>query len=70
MGRQDTENLFRRYKNQLTHIKTKSGATYKGKIVEITNDYVALSNDDSDNSTFVLFNAIESVVVDDEPPTP
>ena len=42
MARQDTENLFRRYKNQVTTIKTISGGLYKGRIVEVTNDYVAI----------------------------
>jgi hypothetical protein len=68
MARQDTENLFRRYKNQFTTIKTTSGGLYKGRIVEVTNDYVAISENESEGSTFVLFNSIESVVVDDVPP--
>ncbi len=67
MARQDTENLFRRYKNQFATIKTTSGGLYKGRIVEVTNDYVAIADRDSDESTFVLFNSIESVVVQDQP---
>lgn len=65
MGRQDTENLFRRYKGQLANIKANSGEVYAGRIVEITNDYVALAGLNSEKPTFVLFSAIESVVVED-----
>ena len=67
MGRQDTENLFRRYKGQLSNVKTKSGAVYTGIIAEISNDYVAISDRETDRLTFVLFGAIESVVVEDAP---
>lgn len=65
MERQHTENLFRRYKGQLINIKSVSGGVYKGYVVEITNDYVSLSDRDADDKTvtFVLFNAVESVVV-------
>lgn len=70
MGRQDTENLFRRYKNQVTTIKTISGGLYKGRIVEVTNDYVAIADHETDESTFVLFNSIESVLVEDVPTRP
>ena len=64
MERQHIENLFRRYKGQLVDIRSVSGGIYKGYIVEITNDYVSLSDRASENQTqtFVLFNAIESVV--------
>ncbi len=65
MERQHTENLFRRYKGQLVNIKSISGGVYKGYVVEITNDYVSLSDRDSEDQThtFILFSAIESVVV-------
>ncbi len=65
MERQHTENLFRRYKGQLLNIKSVSGGVYKGYVVEITNDYVSLSDRDTEDKTqtFVLFSAIESVVV-------
>lgn len=64
MERQHIENLFRRYKGQLVNIRSVSGGIYKGYIVEITNDYVSLSDRGAENQTqtFVLFNAIESVV--------
>ncbi|HEX9423064.1 MAG TPA: hypothetical protein VF899_07460 [Pyrinomonadaceae bacterium] len=65
MERQHTENLFRRYKGQLVNIKSVSGGVYKGYVVEITNDYVSLSDRDTEDKTqaFILFAAIESVVV-------
>jgi hypothetical protein len=65
MVRQHTENLFRRYKGQLVNIRSVSGGIYKGYVVEVTNDYVCLSDRDADDKTqtFVLFNAIESVAV-------
>ena len=69
MVRQHTENLFRRYKGQLVNIRSVSGGVYKGYVVEITNDYVALNDRDTETSTqtFVLFTAIESVVVAEAP---
>ena len=69
MERQHTENLFRRYKGQLVNIKSLSGGVYRGYVAEINNDYVSLSDRDADDKTqtFVLFNAIESVVVVDMP---
>jgi len=69
MERQHTENLFRRYKGQLVNIRSVSGGVYKGYVVEITNNYVSLSDRDAENKTqtFVLFDAIESVAVDDVP---
>lgn len=70
MARQDTENLFRRYKNQFATIKMTSGGLYKGRIVEVTNDYVAIAERDSEECTFVLFNSIESVVVQELPTNP
>ena len=69
MERQHTENLFRRYKGQLVNIKSLSGGVYKGNVVEVTNDYVSLSDRDTgdDAQTFVLFSAIESIVVIEAP---
>ena len=69
MERQHTENLFRRYKGQLVNIKSVSGGDYKGYVVETTNDYVSLSDRDSEDKTqtFVLFDAIESIVVIEVP---
>jgi hypothetical protein len=69
MERQHTENLLRRYKGQLINIKTLSGGVYKGHVTEITNDYVSLTDRETDDGlqTFVLFDAIESFVVMDVP---
>ena len=65
MERQHTENLFRRYKGQLVAIRSISGGVYKGHVAEITNDHVLLIDRETkdENQTFVLYNAIESVVV-------
>lgn len=65
MERQHTENLFRRYKGQVVNVKTISAGIYKGRVGEITNDYVALTDRDGDDETqtFIFFVAIESIVV-------
>lgn len=69
MERQHTENLFRRYKGQLVNVKTISAGVYKGHVGEITNDYVALTDRESEDDvqTFVFFDAIESIVVIEAP---
>jgi len=69
MERQHTENLFRRYKGQLVNIRSLSGGVYKGHVVEVTNDYVSLADRDTEDKTqtFVLFDAIESIVVTEAP---
>jgi hypothetical protein len=61
--------LFRRYKGQLVNLKTLSGGIYKGHVSEITNDYVSLTDRDTGEKaqTFVLFSAIESIVVIEAP---
>jgi phenolic acid decarboxylase len=65
MDRQHTENLFRRYKGQLVNLRTVSGGVYKGHVTEITGDYVALTDRETDDETktYILFDAIESLVV-------
>jgi len=65
MERQHTENLFRRYKGQLVNVKTISAGVYKGRVGEITNDYVALTEREGEDETqtFIFFAAIESIVV-------
>jgi hypothetical protein len=65
MERQHTENLFRRYKGQLVNVKTISAGVYKGRVGEITNDYVSLTDrvGEDETQTFVFFVAIESIVV-------
>lgn len=69
MERQHTENLFRRYKGQLVNIRSRSGGIYKGHVSEITNDYVSLTDRETDDKTqtFVLYAAIESIVVVEVP---
>jgi len=66
MERQHTENLFRRYKGQLVNVKTVSAGVYKGRVGEITNDYVALTDRDGadETQTFIFFVAIESIVIE------
>jgi hypothetical protein len=70
MERQHTENLFRRYKGELVNIKSISGGVYRGYVSETTNDYVSLIDRETedDTQTFVLFSAIESMVVITAPP--
>ena len=64
MAGQHTENLFRRYKGQLLTIRSISGGVYRGHVGEITNDYVLLTDRETNESqTFVLYHAIESIVV-------
>ena len=63
MAQQHTENFFRRYKGKFVNIKTISGGAYKGRVGEITNDYVALI--ETEEVTFVFFNSIESVFVEE-----
>lgn len=69
MERQHTENLFRRYKGELVNLKTISGGVYRGYVNETTNDYVSLVDRETedDAQTFVLFSAIESLVVSPNP---
>jgi hypothetical protein len=69
MPQQHTENLFRRFKGRLVNIRSVSGEAYKGHVGEITNDYVLLINreTEAETQTFVLFAAIESVVVEETP---
>ena len=63
MARQDTENLFRRYKGEAVALKTTSGGLYQGRVAEITNDYVVLSQDQDGEECLVsfFFSSIESV---------
>jgi hypothetical protein len=72
MARQHTENLFRRYKGQLVNVKTISAGVYRGRVGEITNDYVSLSDREGEDETqtFLFFDAIESIVVIETPAAP
>jgi sRNA-binding regulator protein Hfq len=61
MERQHTENLFRRYRGKRVSVRTISGSIYNGQVGEITNDYVLLT--EGETQTFVVYEAIESIVV-------
>ena len=63
MAGQHTENLFRRFKGEKVNLKTISGGIYEGRVVEITNDYVCLSETTGNESqpVFIFFNAVESM---------
>jgi hypothetical protein len=65
MAGQHIENLFRRLKGELVNIKTVSGGVYKGRVVEVTNDYVCIveSEDSEGTQVFLFFPAIESMIV-------
>ena len=61
MQQQHIENLFRRFKGQSIHVKTVSGGFYEGKVTEVTNDYVCLSEADGAD-VYLFFGALESMV--------
>ncbi|HEY2960948.1 MAG TPA: hypothetical protein VGJ37_00910 [Pyrinomonadaceae bacterium] len=63
MAGQHMENLFRRFKGERVNVKTISGGIYDGRVVEITNDYVCLSETAGTDSqpVFIFFSAIESM---------
>ena len=65
MAGQHIENLFRRLKGELVDVKTVSGGIYSGRIVEITNDYISLSETSAapGQQVFLFFSAIESMAV-------
>lgn len=69
MEGQHTENLLRRHKGKLVNIKTISGGVYRGRVSEVTNDYVSLIECEAgdETQTFVLFDAMESLVVIEVP---
>ena len=61
MDHHEIENLFRRFKGQSVNVKTISGGFYEGKITEIANDYVCLSEADGAD-VYLFFGALESMV--------
>jgi hypothetical protein len=66
MPGQHLENLFRRFKGGVVDVKTVSGGVYSGRISEITNDYVCLTESaaaEPGQQIFLLFSAIESMAV-------
>jgi hypothetical protein len=67
MAGQHSENLFRRFKGENVSIKTISGGLYEGRVTEITNDYVCLTEHvgGEDATVFVFLAAIESMTAKD-----
>ena len=65
MAGQHIENLFRRFKGEVVDVKTVSGGLYSGRVIEITNDYVCLTETSGapGQQVFIAFQAIESVAV-------
>ena len=65
MAGQHLENLFRRFKGEVVSVKTISGGIYSGRIFEITNDYVCLTETTGapGQQVFLNFSAIEAVTV-------
>lgn len=63
MAGQHIENLFRRFKGEVVDVKTVSGGIYTGRVIEITNDYVCLSETAGapGQQVFVTFSSIESM---------
>jgi len=63
MAGQHTENLLRRFKGEKVNVKTISGGIYEGRVTEVTNDYVCLTETMGAESqpVFIFFNAIESM---------
>ena len=65
MAGQHVENLFRRFKGEVVDVKTMSGGLYSGRVIEITNDYVCLTETSGapGQQVFIAFQAIESMAV-------
>ena len=63
MPGQHIENLFRRFKGEVVDVKTVSGGIYSGRVVEVTNDYVCLTETSGapGQQVFVAFQAVESM---------
>ena len=67
MPGQHLENLFRRFKGEVVDVKTVSGGIYSGRITEITNDYICLTETSGapDQQVFLTFFSVESMAVTD-----
>ena len=65
MPGQHIENLFRRFKGEVVDVKTVSGGIYSGRIVEVTNDYVCLTETAGapGQQVFITFGTIESMAI-------
>ena len=63
MAGQHTENLFRRFKGEAVSIKTVYGGLYEGRVTEITNDYICLSETVGGEGALVylMMSSIESM---------
>ena len=63
MTGQHTENLFRRFKGETVSIKTVSGGIYEGRVTEITNDYICLTETVGSEGTpvYLIMSSIESM---------
>jgi hypothetical protein len=63
MTGQHTENLFRRFKGESVSIKTVSGGLYEGRVTEITNDYICLTETVGGEGTpvYLIMSSIESM---------
>jgi hypothetical protein len=63
MAGQHTENLFRRFKGNSVTVKTSTGGVYEGRVTEITNDYICLTETVGGEGTevFLFYHAIESM---------
>jgi len=63
MTGQHTENLFRRFKGETVSIKTVTGGLYEGRVTEITNDYICLTETVGGEGTpvYLIMSSIESM---------
>ena len=61
MEHQDIANLFRRFKGQTVNVKTTSGGIYEGRVSEIADGFVCLSEADGAD-VYLFFTAIESML--------
>jgi hypothetical protein len=66
MAGQHSENLFRRYKGEKVSIKSISGGLYEGRVTDVTNDYVCLTETLGGEGiqVFLFYKAIESMTID------
>lgn len=69
MAGQHSENLFRRFKGEKVSIKSMSGGVYEGRVSDVTNDYVLLTEtgDGEGVQVFLFFKAIESMTISTGP---
>lgn len=65
MAGQHAENLFRRYKGEKVSIKSISGGLYEGRVTDVTNDFICLTETTNGDGVqvFLFLRAIESITV-------